>query len=373
MPNANVNKVVYNNRTLIDISDTTAGAAQILQGYGAYGADGAWIDGTASSGGGGGGLTGMYNIVATNNQDGTQNLAIVDANGNGAYDITVVENQDGTQTLLIVDAQAASINLQNKTVTITPSETAKSQTVTADSGYDGLGEVEVNVGAISSSYVGSGVTRRSSSDLTASGATVNVPSGYYSSAASKSVASGTEGTPTATKGTVSNHSVTITPSVTNSAGYISGGTHSGSGVSVSASELVSGTLPVTESGIYDVTNYETVNVNVSGKAFQFANEGARVAATTYTATDVSLTVEKSGTYTISWSGFRNTTSGTSGSQLYVNGSAVGSAFTTFSDSYWQAPKLTGQSLNAGDVLVVRARSRATNYYMCVANLVIEEE
>lgn len=152
--------------------------------------------------------------------------------------------------------------LQTKSVSYTPSETAQSGTVTPDSGYDGLNEVNVSVGAISSTYVGSGITRRSSTDLTASGATVTVPSGYYQNQASKSVASGTEGTPTATKGTVSNHSISVTPSVTNTAGYITGGTKSGTAVSVSASELVSGTLPITQNGTTDVTNYASVNVSV---------------------------------------------------------------------------------------------------------------
>lgn len=138
---------------------------------------------------------------------------------------------------------------------------------------------------------------------------------------------------------------------------------------------VSGSESITENGTYDVTTKASVEVNVSGgggKAFQYYHGGDRVASTSYTATDVTLTVEKSGTYNITWSGFRSSTSGTNGSQLYVNGSSRGSAQTTFTDSYWQTPQLTNQSLNAGDVLVVRARSRSTSYYMCVANLIIEE-
>lgn len=74
----------------------------------------------------------------------------------------------------------------------------------------------------------------------------------------------TAGTPTATKGSVSNHSVSVTPSVTNPYGYIAGGTITGSPVSVSASELVSGTLSITSNGTHDVTNYASATVNVSG-------------------------------------------------------------------------------------------------------------
>lgn len=107
------------------------------------------------------------------------------------------------------------------------------------------------------------IASKSSSDLTVSGATVTAPAGYYASAASKSVASGTAGTPTATKGSVSNHAVSVTPSVTNTTGYITGGTKTGTAVSVSASELVSGTKSITENGTgIDVTNYASVDVGV---------------------------------------------------------------------------------------------------------------
>ncbi len=164
--------------------------------------------------------------------------------------------------ITLTDVSGSAPTLQSKSVSYTPSETAQSQTVTPDSGYDGLDEVSVSVGAISSTYVGSGITRRSSSDLTASGATVSVPSGYYASNASKAVASGTAGTPTASKGTVSNHSVSVTPSVTNTTGYITGSTKTGTAVSVSASELVSGTKSITENGTSDVTNYASVSVAI---------------------------------------------------------------------------------------------------------------
>lgn len=77
---------------------------------------------------------------------------------------------------------------------------------------------------------------------------------------------GTAGTPTATKGTVSNHSVSVTPSVTNTTGYITGSTKTGTAVSVTASELVSGSQTVTQNGTVDVTNLASVVVDVQGSA-----------------------------------------------------------------------------------------------------------
>lgn len=156
-------KVILNGTTLMDVTQKTVDASNLLSGY-----------------------TALKN-------DGT--------------DVT------GTYT-------PQTVNLQAKT-NIAPS--TSSQTITADAGYDGLSSVQINA-----------------------------------------MPSGTAGTPTATKGAVSNHAVSVTPSVTNTTGYITGGTKTGTAVSVSASELVSGTLSITENDTYDVTNYSSVDVNVSG-------------------------------------------------------------------------------------------------------------
>ena len=161
-------------------------------------------------------------------------------------------------TITVSGSNTQSLSTVSGT-TITPTESE--QTAVAANKYT-LGAVKV--GAISSTYVGSGITSRSSTDLTASGATVTVPAGYYASQATKSVSSGSAGTPTASKGTVSNHSISVTPSVTNTTGYITGGTKTGTAVSVSASELVSGNKAITENGTnIDVTNYATVSVALS--------------------------------------------------------------------------------------------------------------
>ena len=126
------------------------------------------------------------------------------------------------------------------------------------------------------------IAAKTSADLSVSGATVTAPAGHYASAASASVASGSAGTPTATKGTVSNHSVSVTPSVTNTTGYISGGTKTGTAVTVTAAELESGTKSITSNGTnIDVTGYAAVDVSVSGGSIDVE----------------SLSVTQNGTYT----------------------------------------------------------------------------
>ena len=63
---------------------------------------------------------------------------------------------------------------------------------------------------------------KTSSDVTASGATVTVPAGYYTSQVSKSVATATQATPSISVSTAG----LITASATQSAGYVSSGTKS---------------------------------------------------------------------------------------------------------------------------------------------------
>lgn len=198
---------------------------------------------------------------------------------------------------------------------VTPTESA--QTI---GGANTMMAGAVTVNAIPSNYVGTGITRRSSSDLTASGATVSVPSGYYQNNASKAVASGTEGTPTATKGTVSGHAVSVTPSVTNTEGYISGGTHTGTAVSVSASELVSGTYNVSASGTADVTNYASVSVPNGTAGTPSATKGA--------VTNHSVSVTPSVTNSTGWI----TGSTKTGTAVSVSASELVSGSQTLSDN-----------------------------------------
>ena len=107
------------------------------------------------------------------------------------------------------------------------------------------------------------IATKSAADIGISGPTVSIVSGYYSANIDKTISVVTAGTPTATKGSVNNHSISVTPSVSNPTGYINGGNKIGAAVTVSASELVSGTTIITANATnINVTNYATASVNV---------------------------------------------------------------------------------------------------------------
>ena len=122
---------------------------------------------------------------------------------------------------------------------------------TLDSGDKMLNGVTAYAGG--TKYTGT-ITSKTSSDLSASGATVTAPAGYYASNASKSVASGSATAPGTISGTSASVStgtnvltltktVSVTPSVT--AGYVANGTAGNSSVSLSATVTTKAAATIT--------------------------------------------------------------------------------------------------------------------------------
>ena len=270
-------------------------------------------------------------------------------------------------------------------------------------------------------------TARTSADLTVSGATVTAPAGLYASSASKSVASGSVTAPstiTGTSATVStgtntltlSKTVSVTPSVT-TAGYVSSGTAGNSSVSLTASvttqaaqtiypsasdQTITGSKYLT--GTQTIKGVTTTNLTAdnikSGVTVQIGDsaDSDRVASVTGTysgggtsknvqvlqstsRTNSSsltkvlgdLTVSKSGTYDIYWSGGRSNTSTsyTWGTRLYVDGTGYGTENTTWTNNC-QSNHLSNVSLTANQKLSVYARGRTGSYYTFAPMLVIIE-
>lgn len=112
--NPYVNKVVYGNQTLIDISDTTAAASDVAQGKYFYLNTGQKVQGSASTG----------SIVISDTTD-----------THGGTIRTITTGQ--------------TVNLQTKTITPTSSQ----QTVTPDTGYTGFSEVIVEASSGGGGYI----------------------------------------------------------------------------------------------------------------------------------------------------------------------------------------------------------------------------
>ena len=98
---------------------------------------------------------------------------------------------------------------------------------------------------------------------------ISVPSGGHSASANK--------------GVVSNHSVTVTPRSTATQGFVQAGAVEGVGISVTADELVSGSIDISDTGTYDVTNYKNavVTKTIATSDIRTVGDGSRVITFSY--------------------------------------------------------------------------------------------
>ena len=129
---------------------------------------------------------------------------------------------------------------------------------------------------------------------------------------------------------------------------------------------------------YTASGVRTQGTNSGGggtsKNAQVVQGTTRTTSSTLTAIGAEMTVAKTGTYDVYWSGFRSSTSSsyTYGTQLYVDGTAYGTQNTTWSN-HVQNNHLTGVSLTANQKIRVYGRnSRGSSYYIYAPTLVIVE-
>ena len=138
---------------------------------------------------------------------------------------------------------------------------------------------------------------------------------------------------------------------------------------------------ITANGTYTATDdsadgYSKVTVNVpsgSSKNVQVLQSTSRTNASSLTKVLGDLTVSKTGTYDIYWSGGRSNTSSsyTWGTRLYVDGTGYGTENTTWTNNC-QSNHLSNVSLTANQKLSVYARGRTGSYYTFAPMLVIIE-
>ena len=225
---------------------------------------------------------------------------------------------------------------------ITPIE---SEQIFNSSNIDGY--KPVTVAAINSTYVGSGIGRKSSSDLTVSNNTVTAPAGYYSAAASKSIATmtlPTAATSSATSGYTSKATIgrsTTAQYINIPPGYNSAGAYyvisAVANGSATAPATISGTAASITRGTNTLTFTKTVSVTPTVSAGYISSGTAGNSSVSLTA---SVTTKAAATY------HPSTTNQTISASQYLTGAQTITAVTTTNLS--ASNIISGVTIKVGD-------------------------
>lgn len=260
---------------------------------------------------------------------------------------------------------------------------------------------------------------RTGETFVASNGTVTSGSMPNGTATAPTTISGSQATLTTGTNTITlQKTLNVTPRIT-TAGYISAGTAGSALVSLNANvttkaattiypsasdqSIASGTYTTGAQTIKGVTTSNILAANIKqgvvvtvgdsddadrilsvtgtysggggeSKNAQVVQGTTRTTSSTLTAIGAELTVSKTGTYDVYWSGFRSSTSSsyTYGTQLFIDNVAYGTENTTWSN-HVQNNHLTNVSLTANQKIRVRGRnSRGSSYYIYAPTLVIIE-
>ena len=250
---------------------------------------------------------------------------------------------------------SSTINNQNKTVTPTESN----QTINADSGYTGLGTVTVN--AISSTYVGSGITRKAAATITPGTSNQTIAANTFltgiqtiagdSDLIASNIKSGISifgvtGTYTGSGGTtINNQNKTVTPStsqqiITADSGYTGLGTVTVNAMTtgtVTSPSTISGTTATVSTGTNTLTLTKTVSVTPNVTTAGYISSGtAGNASVSLTA---SVTTKAATTYNVS------TSNQTIAAGTYLTGAQTIRAVTHTATA---AKIAAGQTITIGD-------------------------
>ena len=144
---------------------------------------------------------------------------------------------------------------------------------------------------------------------------------------------------------------------------------------LTAANIKNGTTVTISNGTSNLWSVTGTYSGGSSKNAQVIQSTTRTSASALTAIGAELTVSKTGTYDIYYSCFRTNTSAsyTWATQLYINGTAYGTAENTTWTNNQQNTHLSNISLTTGDKLRVYGRNtRGTSYYVCAPTLVIVE-